>query len=161
MMVCSLCHCELASEANARHHMRMCHGVADYGVPSRDAAGEDLYSELRRVLELAVHQAASGKGRERHAVEGERFEDQKIVQLGIWMRSAQGQLYQAAKKATEASRLKPGAARADILGAINYLAAAFLVIEQLERADADAEPKQAPATEPRHPQQHDAIRDRG
>ena len=91
----------------------------------------DTYSELRRVLELAAEQAAAGKGKERHASEGERFEHQQIVRLGYWSGNIGFQIGQASKKAMEAQRLPAQRAIAELLGAINYAAAAVLVIEQL------------------------------
>ncbi len=88
------------------------------------------YLELERVLAEAVAQAAEGKGKERHAVEGERFEHQQICQLGRWMGSHQGPVFQACKKALESTRLPPDRAKAELLGAINYLAAAVLLVEE-------------------------------
>ena len=92
------------------------------------------YSELKRVLEMAYKQAAEGKGKERHA-NGEKFEDQPIMTI------AKGhglgyQTGQAAKKLQEAHTLLKlrgkHAAIQEILGAINYAAAAVLLIEQME-----------------------------
>jgi len=91
------------------------------------------YSELARVLDDAIAQAQDGKGRERHAGAGEAFEDQQIVQLGEWMDSTAFAIGQACKKAIESLRLPPDRARAERLGAINYLAAAVV---QLDRAEA-------------------------
>lgn len=95
---------------------------------------KDNYSELKRVLEMAYNQAAEGKGKERHA-NGEKFEDQPIMTI------AKGhglgyQTGQAAKKLQEAHTLLKlrgkHAAIQEILGAINYAAAAVLLIEQME-----------------------------
>ena len=95
---------------------------------------KDSYSELKRVLEMAYNQAAEGKGKERHA-NGEKFEDQPIMTI------AKGhglgyQTGQAAKKLQEAHTLLKlrgkHAAIQEILGAINYAAAAVLLIEQME-----------------------------
>ena len=94
----------------------------------------DNYSELKRVLGMAYNQAAEGKGKERHA-NGEKFEDQPIMTI------AKGhglgyQTGQAAKKLQEAHTLLKlrgkHAAIQEILGAINYAAAAVLLIEQME-----------------------------
>ena len=94
----------------------------------------DKYSELHRVLMMAYDQATNGKGKERHA-NGERFEDQPIMTIakGHGMGYQTGQ---AAKKLQEAHKLlairgKDAAIR-EILGAINYAAAAVLLIEQME-----------------------------
>ena len=95
---------------------------------------KDNYSELKRVLEMAYSQAAEGKGKERHA-NGEKFEDQPIMTI------AKGhglgyQTGQAAKKLQEAHTLLKlrgkHAAIQEILGAINYAAAAVLLIEQMD-----------------------------
>ena len=86
------------------------------------------YFELALVLAQAFEQAADGKGKERHALEGERFEDQPIVQVAEWLGSTDFPIGQAVKKALEAGRLSPGAAQSEILGSMNYLAAAFIVI---------------------------------
>ena len=83
---------------------------------------------------MAYGQAAEGKGKERHA-NGEKFEDQPIMTI------AKGhglgyQTGQAAKKLQEAHTLLKlrgkHAAIQEILGAINYAAAAVLLIEQME-----------------------------
>jgi hypothetical protein len=94
-------------------------------------AGEQ-YGELRRVLDLALDQAASGKGRERHALAGQPFEEQPIVVIGEWLGSNHFELGQAVKKLRESARLKPGPAKREILGSINYAAAAYLLLEQQE-----------------------------
>ena len=87
---------------------------------------EDPYISLRYVLELAVDQAANGKGKERHA-NGEPFDQQKICKISraVGVGFALGQ---ALKKAEESVRLNKEAALREILGAINYLAAAYIVI---------------------------------
>lgn len=90
---------------------------------------EDGYESLRHVLDLAVEQAKSGKGKERHASEGQAFVDQPIVTEGEAMGSNHFQLGQARKKLLESIRLPPDRARAEILGAINYAAAAYLLIK--------------------------------
>jgi len=90
------------------------------------------YDVLRSVLEDAVLQASEGKGKERHACVGEAFEDQQIVQLAEWMGSAQFDIGQACKKAIESTRMEPAAARRELLGAINYLAAAVIVLDRVE-----------------------------
>lgn len=96
-----------------------------------DDATDPEYAELARVLNMALLQASRGKGKERHAVDGEAFERQQIVQLGLWLGSAHGEVFQACKKAIESQRLAKPRAIAELLGAINYLAAAVLVMERL------------------------------
>lgn len=89
------------------------------------------YEHLAAVLDEALAQAQSGKGRDRHA-SGEPFHDQQIVQLGEWMDSTGFEVGQACKKALESMRLPTEAAIADLLGAINYLAAAVIVRRRIE-----------------------------
>ncbi len=86
------------------------------------------YASLRAVFDAAVEQASGGKGKERHAVEGEHFEDQKIVEIGARLGSNHFELGQAVKKCYESVRMKPGAARRELLGALNYVAAAILML---------------------------------
>lgn len=91
---------------------------------------DDGYAELRRVLDEAVEQASAGKGKERHATEGEAFEEQQIVVLNRWIGSNHGDIFQACKKAIESTRLSKDAAKRELLGAINYLAAAVIILER-------------------------------
>lgn len=86
------------------------------------------YEQLASVLADAIDQAASGKGSKRHAKDGEPFEQQKICE--ITRRVGLGYpLGPAVKKAQESLRLgKRGPA--ELLGAINYLAAAVIVMEE-------------------------------
>jgi len=86
----------------------------------------DGYESLWSVLDDAVSQAAIGKGKVRHAVHGQAFEEQPICT--ITRDVGQGfPLGQARKKLTESMRLPWPQARAELLGAINYLAAAVVV----------------------------------
>lgn len=94
------------------------------------------YEQLAEVLDAALAQAQAGKGKERHAGEGEAFHDQQIVQLCEWMGSHQGAVFQVAKKALESTRLPDEAAERELLGAINYAAAAILVIRRRRRRSA-------------------------
>jgi hypothetical protein len=87
------------------------------------------YRSLAVVLCAALHQAAHGKGKERHAKPGEAFEDQKICE--ITRRVGLGYpLGQAIKKAEEAPGLKPSGGVRELLGAINYLAAGVIIMEE-------------------------------
>jgi hypothetical protein len=88
------------------------------------------YEQLALVLDAALMQAQAGKGKERHAGDGQAFHDQQIVQLCEWMGSTQGDIFQAAKKAIESTRLPPQRAELELLGAINYLAAAVIVLRR-------------------------------
>lgn len=89
------------------------------------------YTELERVLMAALSQAQDGKGAERHARPGERFEDQQIVKVGEWLGNTGFQVGQGVKKAIESTRLPTAERRIkELLGAINFLAAAVLIEER-------------------------------
>lgn len=90
------------------------------------------YDELEKVLDAAYHQAAHGKGRERHAnnkpwIEQPIFTITNAVGVGF-------PAGQAIKKLEESigmyERGELGAAMAELLGAIVYTAAAFVKLEQ-------------------------------
>lgn len=89
------------------------------------------YELLANVLDEALAQAQVGKGKQRHANLGEAFHDQQIVKLGEWMGGSTAFCVgQACKKALESTRLRDADAEVDLLGAINYLAAAVILIRQ-------------------------------
>lgn len=92
------------------------------------------YELLAAILDEALQQAQAGKGRARHGFSGASFEEQTIVVLNEKLGSIHGQVYQAAKKSIEATQLQPRRARRDLLGAINYLAAAIIQVDRAERA---------------------------
>jgi hypothetical protein len=83
------------------------------------------YESLGQVLQLAVDQAAKGKGLSRHA-SGEPFDQQKICRISraVGVGFALGQ---AEKKIEESARLPVEAALHELLGAINYTAAGYIV----------------------------------
>lgn len=120
----------------AMHDSDLCghhHGLRLLSQRTAAATPPAEYAELQRVLEAAHAQASRGKGLERHGSVGEKFEDQQIVQLGEWMGnggSTHFAIGQACKKSLESTRLTPERAVAELLGAINYLAAAVLVVER-------------------------------
>ena len=87
---------------------------------------EPGYEPLFSVLKAALDQAQAGKGKERHA-NGRAFVDQPILTL-TRLYGLGYPMGQAAKKSEEALRLPKKAAQAELLGAINYLAAAYLRI---------------------------------
>lgn len=91
------------------------------------------YSRLLGVLIDALEQARDGKGKERHASENESFERQKICE--ITRRLGLGYpLGQATKKIYESQRLGGQAGVDELLGAINYISAAVIVMrENIER----------------------------
>ena len=96
------------------------------------------YDSLFIVLTRALEQAQAGKGKERHAEEGQAFEGQPIIQIGnlIGMGFQTGQ---AIKKAVEAQRMvsrgQLAAAEREMLGAINYLAASCIEINKRATAN--------------------------
>ena len=99
-----------------------------------EACGFQNYAALLSVLMDALDQAAAGKGRERHAND-DPFERQSICEItrkhGLAFATGQ-----AAKKLEESHRLLQlrGAEAAinEILGAINYAAAAVIVLREGE-----------------------------
>lgn len=92
------------------------------------------YISLGLVMQSALEQASKGKGRERHASEGEAYEDQIICEVA--RRVGLGYpLGQAVKKIYESQRLGGESGVAELLGAINYIATAVIVMrEGLETA---------------------------
>lgn len=100
---------------------------------AHDYSGKpDAYGKLRSVLKEAVLQASEGKGKERHAVDGEAFENQQICEITrrLSMSPVAGALSQVVKKVYESSRLPRDRAIAELRGAINYIAAAIIVLEE-------------------------------
>lgn len=96
-----------------------------------ESAVVDHYADLRRVLDLALTQAAYGKGADRHA-SGQTFDQQPMMEIGRMV--GVGFCYgQAMKKTQEASRMEPEAAKRELLGAINYLAGAYLLLDEKSR----------------------------
>ena len=91
------------------------------------------YERLWEVLKGAHDQAAIGKGKVRHA-SGEPFHEQPIVlnTKGYGLGFATGQ---AAKKVLESHRLDRQAAIHELRGAINYIAAAIIALEDMELLD--------------------------
>ena len=92
------------------------------------------YDNLSNVLGAAYHQAARGKGKERHARD-KPFDKQPIMEISrmVGPGYATGQ---AMKKLQEAKSMMDrgqfAAAKAEALGAINYTAAFYLLIEEAE-----------------------------
>jgi hypothetical protein len=97
----------------------------------------DPYRNLERVLLEAKDQAASGKGKERHATD-EPYEQQPIMAITRRFigNPAGPLLYQTVKKTYETTRLLKmdngfERAIAELRGAINYAAAGILLLEEL------------------------------
>lgn len=89
----------------------------------------DGYEILAHVLARAFKQASEGKGKERHAQAGEPFHAQVIME-GARRFGVGAMLFQAYKKAEESQRLPREHAVRELLGAINYLSAAVMAIEE-------------------------------
>lgn len=89
---------------------------------------EKGYEPLAKVLQMALDQSQKGKGRQRHATD-KPFMEQPIMNIGRMVGTGYN-TGQAMKKAQESSRMEPARAIAELLGAINYLASAVLLIEE-------------------------------
>lgn len=90
---------------------------------------EPGYEPLADILDAALDQAQRGKGKERHAND-RQFIQQPIMEIGRMVGPGFA-IGQAIKKGQEATRLSSGSAQVrELLGAINYLAAAVLLIEE-------------------------------
>ena len=109
-----------------------------FGSPASDPVEErsifdvkpDAYADLRQVLMLALEQASGGKGAQRHG-QGKPFDRQPMLEISRMLNGSPiGCMYQAIKKTQEASRMDRGAAKRELLGAINYLAGAYLLLEE-------------------------------
>ena len=87
------------------------------------------YESLATVYDSAIEQASEGKGKERHAEAGEPYENQIICEVA--RRVGLGYpLGQAVKKIYESQRLGGDAGLQELLGALNYVAAAFIVMQE-------------------------------
>jgi hypothetical protein len=91
----------------------------------------DNYKELKMVLDRAYLQASVGKGKDRHA-NGLPFHQQPILvetrSVGIGFPA--GQARKKVQEATSCYKDHPERAIADLLGAINYIAAEIIFIEE-------------------------------
>lgn len=93
---------------------------------------DEKYDALAGVLQDAYDQAATGKGRHRHA-NGKPFDRQPIMEIGrmVGIGYPAGQAQKKAQEAAGMFRRGEGdAAVAELLGAINYLAAAVMLIRE-------------------------------
>lgn len=97
----------------------------------------ESYMALQEVLHDAYNQAAVGKGADRHACH-DNFDKQIICEVTRRLQGSPvgGPLFQAVKKIYETTRTDP---IPELLGAINYIAAAIIVLREIEynRAKAD------------------------
>lgn len=89
----------------------------------------DGYQPLFLTLVRALDQSQAGKGKERHA-NGNPFLGQPIMEIGRMVGHGFN-IGQAIKKSQESTKLPTKERQvAELLGAINYLAAAVLLIEE-------------------------------
>jgi len=89
------------------------------------------YDSLYKVLLAAHNQAGNGKGKERHQLNDEEpFENQKICEISRRLGSNDYNLGQAVKKIYESKRLPKDRAISELLGAINYIAAGIIILEE-------------------------------
>ena len=122
-IVCKVCGAETSSD------YELCTSCYKPLESERSLAYESLYAELMG----AYDQASKGKGKERHALKDEPFEKQKICE--ITRRVGLGYpLGQAIKKCEESLRLGDRGP-AELYGAINYIAAALIVMKENLRED--------------------------
>ena len=98
---------------------------------SRVIAVAPGYEALADTLDEALCQAQAGKGAVRHST-GQPFLNQPIMEIGRMVGIGYN-VGQAMKKSQEAMRLPDDRAIAELLGAINYLASAVLLIEEKQR----------------------------
>jgi hypothetical protein len=115
----------------ARRHL-VCRGsLVEAAIVQTQEQG-DTHASLRRVFDLAVAQTKDGKGADRHG-NGEAFERQPIVTINEVLGSNHGALFQVVKKANESARLaatgRKDMAKNELLGAMVYLGAAYLLLE--------------------------------
>lgn len=91
------------------------------------------YESLAAVLRKAYDQASTGKGNDRHST-GQTFDKQPIltIQGVVGPGFALGQ---AMKKMEESLRLPPESDLVELLGAINYVAAAYIHLERVQCSD--------------------------
>lgn len=88
----------------------------------------DNYDILRSILNEAYDQAATGKGRERHA-NGKPWDEQPIAEIGRMVGTGFN-TGQAIKKLQESSRMEGEIAVRELLGAIVYAASAIMLIRE-------------------------------
>jgi len=89
------------------------------------------YDILKAIYGDAIRQASEGKGAIRHG-SGEPFERQQICEISRRLsgHKCAGPLFQAVKKIYESGRLDKEAAIAELHGALNYIAAAIILLEE-------------------------------
>ena len=102
------------------------------------------YTSLRAVLDEAYAQAATGKGKERHAG-GQPFEDQPMQVISDMLGSNDGMAYQAIKKIREGLAMpEPERTVHELLGAIVYVAG---IVVRVRRGEVRVPTQAVPLTE--------------
>ncbi len=104
------------------------------------------YFPLAQVFEAAFNQASAGKGNERHAYSSdENYRNQLICEMDRRLHgNADGPKYQAVKKIYESARMDPDRAIKELLGAINYTAAAIILLDEKRRPQENKPQKKEP-----------------
>ena len=97
-----------------------------YRQPHRSAI-QPGYEPLASVLQSALDQSQYGKGKERHATGDTPFIRPPICEIGRMVGIGYN-VGQAMKKGQEAMRLPTERAQAELLGAIVYLASAYILL---------------------------------
>jgi hypothetical protein len=98
----------------------------------------DEYSRLQEFFDRSLSQASKGKGKERHARDDEKFEEQLMcaAQRILVDHPCGGLAYQVIKKTVESGRLLKErgieAARAELSGAANYLGGMDIIYSEQE-----------------------------
>jgi|GEM_PF-3298609 len=111
------------------------HGVLDKEAPGSGVIGgieSDPYAKLVETLNGAFEQAATGKGRERHA-DAEPWEKQVTAEIARRLKGSPvaGPLQQVIKKTYESIRLERQAAIAELYGSIIYSATAVMLLSEM------------------------------
>lgn len=118
--------------SNSEHPLTLVSEWVDDPVSETIDGDGEMYEPLRSILNQAYEQAASGKGRERHA-NGRPFDRQPIAEIGR-MVGIGFNLGQSIKKQQEAKgmldRGETDAAIRELLGAINYTASAVMLLRE-------------------------------
>lgn len=125
--------CFIYEQMRAEKEQRDAPGPRRSTSSAKVSAEDPAYAKLRHVLGDAYDQAAVGKGRDRHVKrEDQPFEDQPICSLQRIYGSGYA-FGQVGKKMEESMRMDTKAAVAELYGAIIYIAAAIIVLEEDDR----------------------------
>ena len=110
-------------------------GNLAFSKPDLRFAGDAGYERLAKVLQDAHDQAARGKGADRHAKDLP-FDKQRMQAISHLIDSPDGMAYQVCKKVVEGLGLPTlDRQKAELLGAINYLAGIVIFLEDKGATD--------------------------